>query len=111
VKGLLPSRINEYKIKLSNGSKDYLIQPSLSSTSLNFKLPNEINGGQVFELKVIGEAIEDYSLPVNVSIVNKPGQPAVISPVQYCFNEKSDQLHAEGTNLKWYFGEYDSQSS
>ncbi|WP_165492359.1 T9SS type A sorting domain-containing protein [Jiulongibacter sediminis] len=111
VKGLLPSRISEYKIKLSNGSKDYLIQPSLSSTSLNFKLPNEINGGQGFDLKVIGEAIEDYSLPVNVSIVNKPGQPAIISPVQYCFNEKSDQLHAEGTNLKWYFGEYDSQSS
>lgn len=106
-KGLHPSRIGQYKIKLSNEDGDYLMQPSLSSTALNFKLPSEIKNGEIFKLKVIGEAIDDYSLPVVIKIVEKPKQPLVISPVQYCFNEESKPLTAEGSDLKWYTSEYD----
>ncbi|MGR3812338.1 zinc-dependent metalloprotease [Jiulongibacter sp. NS-SX5] len=107
VSGLDPFSLSEYKIKISSDLQDYLIQPRLSSSSFVFQMPDEIKGGSNVKLKVIGEKVEDYSLPLAVKVASKPAQPSVISPVVYCFNESSKALEAFGKDLKWYIGEKD----
>ncbi|WP_341225929.1 M43 family zinc metalloprotease [uncultured Arcticibacterium sp.] len=106
-RGLNIDKISSYTIVLNGQNKSYIVKPTISTTSVNFTVPDEIEEGQTFNLKINGDGLGDYSETFEVNIFEAPSQPKIISPVKYCFNSTATSLTAEGDSLRWYFAEND----
>jgi hypothetical protein len=110
ISGLNVNHINQYKVILEGESKSFKVQTFVTALSINFNLPQEIEGEGLYKLKIQGLGLGDFSLYKNVKIKTSPPQPKIISPIKYCHNAPAGKLNTEGSNLKWYYGSLDKNS-
>ncbi|AWW00534.1 M43 family zinc metalloprotease [Arcticibacterium luteifluviistationis] len=106
-RGLNIDKIATYNIILNGENKSYIVKPTISTTSVNFMVPDEVEEGETFDLKIDGESLGDYSETFKVKVFEAPSQPKIISPIRYCFNSPATSLTAEGDSLRWFFAEND----
>lgn len=106
-RGLDIEKISSYTIVLNGELKSYIIKPTISTTSVNFVIPDEVKEGESFDLKINGDGLGDYSETFKVNVFEAPSQPKIVSPIKYCFNSAAKPLSAEGDSLRWYFAEND----
>jgi predicted Zn-dependent protease len=109
VKGLNINSIGSYSISLIGLKNSFTIKPSISAYFITFPLPDEVNGEEIYNFKIIGKGLVDYSLSKEIRIKSIPPKPKIISPLSYCYNAPIGKLIAEGASLKWYYNSEDDE--
>jgi hypothetical protein len=97
-----------YLVKLSNADTTFNTASNVSSGVIFVLAPSYFsNKSNVYDLVIEGSSVEDYSLPVSVEVNPKPSTPQSNDDVSYCFDTSAAPLKANGSNIKWYFGQTD----
>jgi hypothetical protein len=101
------SNVN-HSVKLSNADTTFNTASNVFSGVIFVLAPSYFsNKSNVYDLVIEGASAEDYSLPVSVKVNPKPATPQSSNEVSYCFNTPATPLKANGSNIKWYFGQTD----
>lgn len=96
-----------YVIQLYNGATFVEYPTTNKGSSLVFQISSTLISNQKYKLRVLNKTTGEYSYLIDVTAYDKPVAPTVIAQKDICFGSVTQALSAEGTKLKWYYGESD----
>ena len=105
---------NQLVIQVSdpNGNNYTDLPTQVSLFTLSAQIPATFQVGTGYRLKVIAKKSQLFSSPIGpITIISPPLPPMINNNFNYCQNSTASPLSAIGTNLKWFFNEFDIKSS
>ena len=105
---------NQLVIQISdNSGKNYIDLPTqVSLFTLSAQIPSTFQVGTGYRLKVLAKKSQLFSLPIGpITVIAPPPAPVVAPNFVFCQGRVIEPLIANGTNLKWFFTEFDIKST
>ncbi len=109
VSGLNSVNTSRYFLKLTSVDTTFILPTSVGSGVIFAQAPRYFQTRtNEYQLTIEGTLPEDFSLPVAFTVYpNAPLPTTESSNLAYCFNTNAKPLEANGTQLKWYYGQTD----
>lgn len=91
-----------YQIQVKHNTQTVSILANHSENSLQFYLPQEIEEDKIYDLKIVGKKLGEFSNTISFMAKKPPHQPSIVTPLHVCHGAENFFLTANGKNLKWY---------